>query len=73
MCSVLDIHKQRDLSDARSLSYETGSLLGMELDRSDNACTVKKRLQLALDVPTEESSLTRGATGSSVERSEWSN
>ena len=32
----------------------------MELDRSDNAHTVKRRLQLALNVPTEESSLTYG-------------
>lgn len=39
---------------------ETGSVLGMELDRSDNAHTVKRRLQLALNVPTEESSLTFG-------------
>ncbi|KAL3501551.1 hypothetical protein ACH5RR_036000 [Cinchona calisaya] len=39
---------------------ETGCVLGMELDRSDNAHTVKKRLQLALNVPTEESSLTFG-------------
>ncbi|KAF8389884.1 hypothetical protein HHK36_024402 [Tetracentron sinense] len=39
---------------------ETGSVLGMELDRGDNAHTVKRRLQLALNVPTEESSLTFG-------------
>ncbi|KAF7809000.1 phosphatidylinositol 4-kinase gamma 5-like [Senna tora] len=39
---------------------ETGSVLGMELDRSDNAHTVKRRLQLALNVSTEESSLTMG-------------
>ena len=39
---------------------ETGCVLGMELDRSDNAHTVKRRLQLALNVPTEESSLTFG-------------
>ncbi|RVW97976.1 Phosphatidylinositol 4-kinase gamma 7 [Vitis vinifera] len=41
---------------------ETGSVLGIELDRSDNAYTVKKRLQLALNIPTEESSLTYGDT-----------
>lgn len=39
---------------------ETGFVLGMELDRSDNAHTVKRRLQLALNVPIEESSLTFG-------------
>lgn len=39
---------------------ETGCVLGMELDRSDNAHTVKRRLQLALNVSTEESSLTFG-------------
>ncbi|PON79787.1 Phosphatidylinositol 3-/4-kinase [Parasponia andersonii] len=39
---------------------ETGCVLGMELDRDDNAHTVKRRLQLALNVPTEESSLTFG-------------
>ncbi|XP_022881869.1 phosphatidylinositol 4-kinase gamma 5-like [Olea europaea var. sylvestris] len=39
---------------------ETGCVLGMELERSDNAHTVKRRLQLALNFPTEESSLTFG-------------
>ncbi|KAK1423207.1 hypothetical protein QVD17_18503 [Tagetes erecta] len=39
---------------------ETGCVLGMELDRSDNAHTVKRRLQVALNVPVEESSLTFG-------------
>jgi hypothetical protein len=39
---------------------EAGCVLGMELDRGDNAHTVKRRLQLALNVPTEESSLTFG-------------
>ncbi|KAJ4835997.1 Phosphatidylinositol 4-kinase gamma 7 [Turnera subulata] len=39
---------------------ETGCVLGMELDRSDNAHTVKRRLQLALNFPIEESSLTFG-------------
>ncbi|XP_016443011.2 phosphatidylinositol 4-kinase gamma 7 [Nicotiana tabacum] len=39
---------------------DTGCVLGMELDRSDNAHTVKRRLQIALNVPTEESSLTFG-------------
>ncbi|XP_022131740.1 phosphatidylinositol 4-kinase gamma 7-like [Momordica charantia] len=39
---------------------DTGCVLGMELDRSDNVHTVKRRLQLALNVPTDESSLTFG-------------
>lgn len=39
---------------------ETGCVLGMDLDRGDNAHTVKRRLQLALNVPTDESSLTFG-------------
>lgn len=39
---------------------ETGCVLGMELDRNDNAHTVKRRLQLALNIPTDESSLTFG-------------
>ncbi|KAE9615453.1 putative 1-phosphatidylinositol 4-kinase [Lupinus albus] len=39
---------------------DKGCVLGMELDRSDNAHTVKRRLQVALNVSTEESSLTFG-------------
>ncbi|KAG6396697.1 hypothetical protein SASPL_142852 [Salvia splendens] len=39
---------------------ESGCVLGMELDRSDSAHTVKRRLQLALNFPIEESSLTFG-------------
>ncbi|XWS23044.1 hypothetical protein CRYUN_Cryun29cG0087900 [Craigia yunnanensis] len=39
---------------------ETGCVLGMELDRSDNAHTVKRRLQVALNFPTEQSLLTFG-------------
>ncbi|XP_010257911.1 PREDICTED: phosphatidylinositol 4-kinase gamma 7 isoform X2 [Nelumbo nucifera] len=39
---------------------DTGCVLGLELDRSDNVHTVKRRLQIALNVPTEESSLTFG-------------
>ena len=37
---------------------ETSSMLGMELAKSDKAYAMKKRLQLALDIPTEENSLT---------------
>ncbi|GAA0177543.1 nucleotide kinase [Lithospermum erythrorhizon] len=39
---------------------ETGCVLGMDLDRSDNAHTVKRRLQIALNFPTDETSLTFG-------------
>ncbi|KAJ4879752.1 Phosphatidylinositol 4-kinase gamma 5 [Raphanus sativus] len=39
---------------------ETGCVLGLELDRSDNAHTVKRKLQVALHFPTDESSLTFG-------------
>lgn len=39
---------------------DTGCVLGMELNRSDNAHTVKRRLQIYLNVPVEESSLTYG-------------
>ncbi|XP_028764910.1 phosphatidylinositol 4-kinase gamma 7-like [Neltuma alba] len=39
---------------------ESGSVLGIELDGSDNAHTVKTKLRLALNVPTEESSLICG-------------
>ena len=39
---------------------ETGCVLGMELDRRDNAHTVKRKLQVAFNVPTEASSLICG-------------
>ncbi|XP_022732862.1 phosphatidylinositol 4-kinase gamma 7-like [Durio zibethinus] len=39
---------------------ETGCVLDMELDRSDNAHIVKRRLQVALNFPTEQSLLTFG-------------
>lgn len=39
---------------------ETGCVLGIELDRSDNAHMVKRKLSAALNFPTEESSLTFG-------------
>lgn len=39
---------------------ETGSGLGMELDEGDNLNTLKRRLQLAFSVPTDESSLMFG-------------
>lgn len=39
---------------------ETGFVLGIDLDRNDNAHTVKRKLQVALHVPTEERSLMCG-------------
>ncbi|KAK1419797.1 hypothetical protein QVD17_29146 [Tagetes erecta] len=39
---------------------ESGCVLGMELDRNDNVHMVKRRLQVALNVPIDESSLTFG-------------
>lgn len=39
---------------------DTGFVLAVQLDRGDNAHTVKRKLQLALNVPTGESSLTFG-------------
>lgn len=39
---------------------ETGSVLGIELERSDNVHTVKRKLQIALNVPTDERSLICG-------------
>ncbi|XVF81784.1 hypothetical protein PTKIN_Ptkin15bG0184100 [Pterospermum kingtungense] len=39
---------------------ETGCVMGIELDRSDNAHTVKRKLQVALNIPIEERSLIYG-------------
>ncbi|XBH92700.1 phosphatidylinositol 4-kinase gamma 7-like isoform X2 [Triticum dicoccoides] len=39
---------------------DNGSVLGIELERGENAQSVKKKLQIALNVSTEESSLTFG-------------
>ncbi|KAM0861448.1 hypothetical protein ACQ4PT_045885 [Festuca glaucescens] len=54
-------------SDGRAVGWkrvfvqtDTGFVLAVQLDRGDNAHTVKRKLQLALNVPTEESSLTFG-------------
>uniref|UniRef100_A0A0D9XET0 1-phosphatidylinositol 4-kinase n=1 Tax=Leersia perrieri TaxID=77586 RepID=A0A0D9XET0_9ORYZ len=54
-------------SEGRSCSWkrvfvqtDNGSVLGIDLERGENAHTVKKKLQVALKVPTEESSLTFG-------------
>lgn len=53
---------QRQPAGRRRVFVQTdkGCVLGMELDRGDNVHTVKRRLQLALNVPVEESSLTFG-------------
>lgn len=40
------------------LQTEIGCVLGMDLDRSENVHTVKNRLQISFNFPTEESSLT---------------
>ncbi|CBI16921.3 unnamed protein product, partial [Vitis vinifera] len=64
-CDCLENKRMERKPSARRRVFvqtETGSVLGIELDRSDNAYTVKKRLQLALNIPTEESSLTYGDT-----------
>ena len=39
---------------------DTGCVLAVQLDRGDNVHTVKRKLQVALNFPTEESSLTLG-------------
>ncbi|KAI3970767.1 hypothetical protein MKX01_024414 [Papaver californicum] len=39
---------------------DMGFVLGLDLDRSDNAHTVKRKLQVAFNVPTDESSLVFG-------------
>ncbi|XP_066376547.1 phosphatidylinositol 4-kinase gamma 5-like [Miscanthus floridulus] len=39
---------------------DTGCVLAIQLDRGDNAHTVKRRLQVALNFPTDERSLTLG-------------
>ncbi|KAL4179123.1 hypothetical protein AMTRI_Chr13g118460 [Amborella trichopoda] len=39
---------------------DAGSVLGIELDRTDNAQNVKTKMQMALNVPIEESSITFG-------------
>ncbi|KAI5081374.1 hypothetical protein GOP47_0004557 [Adiantum capillus-veneris] len=41
---------------------DTGSVLGIELDRADNAQTVKKKMQAMLNVPTEQTALMFGDT-----------
>lgn len=64
-----EFHRSKTLEPKQStgrrrvfVQTETGCVLGMELDRSDNVHTVKRRLQIALNFPTDESSLTFGDT-----------
>ncbi|KAF8694755.1 hypothetical protein HU200_037841 [Digitaria exilis] len=54
-------------TEGRQLSWkrvfvqtDNGSVLGIELERGENVQAVKKKLQIALNVPTDESSLTFG-------------
>ena len=57
-----EYHHGNDRTGKRRVFVQTesGCVLGMELDRNDNAHMVKRRLQIALNVPIEESSLTFG-------------
>lgn len=41
---------------------DTGSVLGIELDQTDNVQTVKKKMQTILNVPTEQTTLVFGGT-----------
>eukprot|EP00250_Pteridium_aquilinum_P019289 c24380_g2_i1 orf=403-2586(-) len=41
---------------------ETGSVLGIELEQTDNVHTVKKKMQTLLNVPTEQTNLVFGST-----------
>ncbi|KAG6467443.1 hypothetical protein ZIOFF_074699 [Zingiber officinale] len=66
-CSINSDHHGGNQSEGKPggrrrvfVQTETGCVLGIELDRGDNVHTVKRRLQIALNVPTEESSLTVG-------------
>ncbi|XP_042375045.1 phosphatidylinositol 4-kinase gamma 6-like [Zingiber officinale] len=66
-CSISSDHHGSNQSEGKPggrrrvfVQTETGCVLGIELDRGDNVHTVKRRLQIALNVPTEESSLTVG-------------
>ncbi|KAK4793711.1 hypothetical protein SAY86_024146 [Trapa natans] len=57
-----DGHEGRQFTGRRRVfvQTETGCVLDMELDRNDNVHTVKRRLQVAFNVPTDESSLSFG-------------
>ncbi|KAI3734067.1 hypothetical protein L6452_13528 [Arctium lappa] len=58
---TMEVVKQKHTGRRRVfVQTESGCVLGMDLDRNDNAHMVKRRLQIALNVPIEESSLTFG-------------
>lgn len=42
------------------IQTENGCVVGMELERNDNAHTLKRRMQLTLNHPTDQTSLTFG-------------
>lgn len=59
-CGNKKMERKPSLRRRVFVQTETGSVLGVELDSSDNAHTVKRKLRVALNVPTEESSLVYG-------------
>lgn len=52
---------------------DTGSVLGIELDRADNVHSIKKKMQTMLNVPTEHTALVFGDTVFKGELSELRN
>lgn len=65
--SLSNDYPSKNITEGRSLSCkrvfvqtDNGSVLGIELEPGENAHTVKKKMQVALNVSTEESSLTFG-------------
>ncbi|KAJ1268961.1 hypothetical protein BS78_07G173300 [Paspalum vaginatum] len=65
--SLSSEYSSKNKFEGRSYSWkrvfvqtENGSVMGIELEPGENAHTVKKKLQVALNVSTEESSLTFG-------------
>ncbi|KAH7276844.1 hypothetical protein KP509_39G024400 [Ceratopteris richardii] len=57
-----NIHTRPPVSRRIFVQTETGSVLGLELDQTDNAQTVKKKMQTILNVPTEQTNLVFGST-----------
>ncbi|CAO2162931.1 unnamed protein product [Urochloa humidicola] len=65
--SLSNEYPLKNITDGRSLNWkrvfvqtDDGSVLGIELEPGENAHTVKKKMQIALNVSTEESTLTFG-------------
>ncbi|CAL5013129.1 unnamed protein product [Urochloa decumbens] len=65
--SLSNDYPLKNITEGRSLNWkrvfvqtDNGSVLGIELEPGENAHTVKKKMQVALNVSTEESSLTFG-------------